>query len=94
MTDKKTFWTLDILYDYRGEAKRFEYINVLAGRHIKAIIDEAMDTGITVPLSADCYLVIFPSSIRDITLNRQPKLLEHVQSGLNRIVYDNTQKKV
>ncbi len=90
----KHFWTLEILYDYRGELKRFEHINVSEGEQTRDIINAAKANGITVPLSKDCFIVIFPGSIKDITLYRQDKFFEHLHSDLKKTVYDNNKKKI
>jgi len=84
--NKKIWYRIEVLYNYRGEMKRFEYINcdgVTLHKMRQTIIDE----GLQLPVSSDQWVIIFPWSIDCLTVWRQDKFLNHVESTLNSTVF-------
>ena len=84
--NKKIWYRIEVLYNYRGEMKRFEYINcdgVTLHKMRQTIIDE----GLQLPVSSDQWIIIFPWAVDCLTVWRQDKFYTHMESNLSTTVF-------
>jgi len=82
----KTWFRLEIIYNYRGETKRFEYINCNAAT-LKTIREGIIAMGLQVPIDSATWVIIFPWSIDCLTVTRQKDFLSNSQSDTSKIVF-------
>jgi len=91
--EKKTWFRLELLYDYEGQAKKFEYVNCDA-ELVRKIRFTLLDEGLQVPVTLAQSIIIFPWSIRHITVWRQDRFLKNLHSDMQKTVFDGDKKKV
>ena len=90
-TEKKTWYKIEVLYNYRGEIKRFEYLNCDV-RTLHVMREQIISEGLMLPVSSDQWLVVLPWSIDCLTVWRQEKFYYDTDSNLNRTVFSINQK--
>lgn len=72
---EKKLWTIELLYDATPETKRYEYINLTADEVMK-FRETAFRAGVMLPIAPHRWVVIPPTDIRAIYIERQEKYHE------------------
>ena len=86
---KKTWYRIEVLYNYRGETKRFEYLNCDA-KMLHRMREIIINEGLQLPVATGQWIIVFPWAIDCLTVWKQDKFLYSTDSTLNRTVFEKT----
>lgn len=87
----KTWFSVEIWYDNRGELKRFYFMNC-NGQTVHKLRFQIINEGLQLPVDANTWVVIFPWVVKSFTATRQKSFFYEAHSDLNKTVFSQDQK--
>jgi len=85
-TAKKTWFTVEIVFDYGSETKRFHFANCNS-KTVHQLRATLLQEGIQIPTDAKTWVIIFPWNVRTFTSTLQEKFYYDIHSDANKTVF-------